>query len=90
MRGITKASTGYHILESLYKRFQPNLKKYNLGPTIPKTDAVTIDNKATMTTNLTSPPEGPQRQQEKLDAITKYNVNVIPETLTASLETMMT
>ena len=76
MRDITKNSTGYQITESLYKKFQPHFKKFNLVP-ISKPDAVTIATTTTTTTLVPSP--------EKPDAITKYNVDVISKSLTALL-----
>ena len=53
MRVITKNSTGYQITKSLYKKFQPHLKKFNQEP-ISKPDAVTIANTTTTTTITTT------------------------------------
>ena len=81
MRGIARNSTGYQITESLYMKFQPHLKRFNLEPT-PKPEAPTLDSPLTTPTLPAT--------QDKPDAITKYNVDVILETLTALLETIMT
>ena len=79
MRGITRTTTGYQITESLYMKFKPHLEWFNLEPT-PKPEDTTLDDPTPIL----------PATLDKPDAITKYNVDVISETLTASLETIMT